>query len=135
VYLKTGTLYVRKRFPFLKIIKSILKSLLYQKDFVYLHQNSNIKHQISIMSIKELWEELKRLSGEQITAFYKHFGELSKEFKNFREYIYKVTNRQRLRRRGLVPRLRNQGISSRVISLSERRQPDGIRQTPELRYR
>jgi hypothetical protein len=42
------------------------------------------------MSIKELWEELKRLSGEQITAFYKHFSELSKEFKNFREYIYKM---------------------------------------------
>ena len=46
-----------------------------------------------------------------------------------------VTNRRRLKRRGLVLRLRNQGISSRVISLSERRQPDGIRQTPELRYR
>ena len=46
-----------------------------------------------------------------------------------------VTNRRRLMRRGLVLRLRNQRIPSRVISLSERRQPDGIRQTPELRYR
>ena len=42
------------------------------------------------MSIKELWEEVKRLSGEQLTAAAKHFSELKNEFNKLRECIYKM---------------------------------------------